>query len=389
MAHVTQCPACSTRFRVVDDQLKISDGWVRCGRCGEVFDARQALVAHQPLSAAVPADPSASALPPSAPWPSATLPIPVPAPAVLQVTGPPVQQESAAAELGLDIVIGEDGVVHEALTEPMTAAVTEAAPPESSDSRPAAAAVQPEAHTPDLVAAWTHPEVPEPAATLPAVGEGVVGGSVDVAESASPMGEHPAGDGGGAGAVVAAPSVLVGHGQALASDVSFLRAARREAFWRTSSVRSVLAALAVLLGLALPAQVVWLERERVAAAAPGLKPWLAAVCQPLGCEVGHWRRIEAVRLEGTALVRLKDGGYRLEVGLNNTASLPVALPALELSLTNARDEVVLRRVILPSEWANPTDVLPPSGTLTLSVNLAVAGPDTLATAGYRALVFYP
>jgi hypothetical protein len=181
----------------------------------------------------------------------------------------------------------------------------------------------------------------------------------------------------------------VGSDQTPLSDVSFLRAARREAFWRTRTVRSVLAALAVLLGLALVAQVVWLERERVAAAAPELKPWLVAACQPLGCEVGHWRRIEAVRLEGTALVRLKDGGYRLEVGLNNTAPLPVALPALELSLTNARDEVVLRRVILPTEWANPTDVLPPSGTLALSVNLAVANPDTLATAGYRALVFYP
>ena len=35
----TRCSACNTAFRVVQDQLKVSEGWVRCGRCGEVFNA--------------------------------------------------------------------------------------------------------------------------------------------------------------------------------------------------------------------------------------------------------------------------------------------------------------------------------------------------------------
>lgn len=39
MSLVTRCPACTTTFKVVRDQLRISDGWVRCGRCSEVFDA--------------------------------------------------------------------------------------------------------------------------------------------------------------------------------------------------------------------------------------------------------------------------------------------------------------------------------------------------------------
>ncbi|HYP71820.1 MAG TPA: zinc-ribbon domain-containing protein, partial [Variovorax sp.] len=39
MRLVTRCPACATTFKVVRDQLRISDGWVRCGRCSEVFDA--------------------------------------------------------------------------------------------------------------------------------------------------------------------------------------------------------------------------------------------------------------------------------------------------------------------------------------------------------------
>ena len=39
MSLITQCPACTTLFKVVQDQLRISEGWVRCGQCDEVFDA--------------------------------------------------------------------------------------------------------------------------------------------------------------------------------------------------------------------------------------------------------------------------------------------------------------------------------------------------------------
>ncbi len=39
----TACPSCATVFRVVQDQLKVSQGWVRCGRCHEVFNALEGL----------------------------------------------------------------------------------------------------------------------------------------------------------------------------------------------------------------------------------------------------------------------------------------------------------------------------------------------------------
>ena len=37
-------PHCATAFKVVADQLRISDGWVRCGQCKEVFDASEHLL---------------------------------------------------------------------------------------------------------------------------------------------------------------------------------------------------------------------------------------------------------------------------------------------------------------------------------------------------------
>lgn len=39
MNSVTQCPTCSTKFKVLPQQLLASQGWVRCGRCDNVFDA--------------------------------------------------------------------------------------------------------------------------------------------------------------------------------------------------------------------------------------------------------------------------------------------------------------------------------------------------------------
>jgi predicted Zn finger-like uncharacterized protein len=43
MSLATRCTQCGTIFKVVQDQLKVSEGWVRCGRCQEVFNALEGL----------------------------------------------------------------------------------------------------------------------------------------------------------------------------------------------------------------------------------------------------------------------------------------------------------------------------------------------------------
>ena len=43
MSLATRCTSCATTFRVVQDQLKVSEGWVRCGRCDAVFNALEGL----------------------------------------------------------------------------------------------------------------------------------------------------------------------------------------------------------------------------------------------------------------------------------------------------------------------------------------------------------
>jgi predicted Zn finger-like uncharacterized protein len=48
MSLITCCPACQTSFRIVPDQLRISEGWVRCGQCQEVFNAALQLLQEAP-----------------------------------------------------------------------------------------------------------------------------------------------------------------------------------------------------------------------------------------------------------------------------------------------------------------------------------------------------
>src|SRR5690606_24379730 len=44
MALATQCPHCQTTFRVVQDQLKLRAGLVRCGRCKQIFNGIEHLL---------------------------------------------------------------------------------------------------------------------------------------------------------------------------------------------------------------------------------------------------------------------------------------------------------------------------------------------------------
>ena len=74
MSLATRCTHCGTIFKIVQDQLKVSEGWVRCGRCNEVFNALPALFdldkdPPPPRPAHAPPPPSQ---PPSPPLPSAS-----------------------------------------------------------------------------------------------------------------------------------------------------------------------------------------------------------------------------------------------------------------------------------------------------------------------------
>lgn len=98
MSLATRCTHCGTIFKVVQDQLKVSEGWVRCGRCNEVFNALPALFdldTEPPPPRQAPTPPPA---PPASPAPStAAAPTRPAAPAPASPSTPPPAAPTPAA----------------------------------------------------------------------------------------------------------------------------------------------------------------------------------------------------------------------------------------------------------------------------------------------------
>lgn len=172
-------------------------------------------------------------------------------------------------------------------------------------------------------------------------------------------------------------------------EPGFVRQARRRAFWSSASVRVVLSCLTVLLSAALLAQWGIHERDQVAARWPALRPMLAEACQSLGCTVSPLRQIDDVVIDSSALVRKLGNFYAFDLVLKNQAQVPVAAPALELSLTDLNDQVISRRVFLPGEMPGIPAELPARGSLSTSLRLSINLGNETPMSGYRALLFYP
>lgn len=320
MSQTTRCPACQTLFKVVPDQLRISEGWVRCGQCSEIFDA----ALHRYLEPQV-ASP---------------------------VQGTPV------AVAGVAGVGGEPAVVPVVKPElPDTPAL-----PDHVKSGMAA----------DKPAAQDAPTVEF--ATEKSVAEGVFAAEVSVAaEAASAEGEG-----------TPAPSTDE------LPPVSFLRDAQQKPRWRKPWVRAALGLAALGLVAALALQVILHERDRIAAHVPAARTGLAAACQILDCKVSPLRQIESVVIDSSTFSKLRGDAFRLAFTVKNTSSIDLAMPAIELTLTDSQDQPALRRVFPPAEFGATSNALAASSEWAVSASIGVrpsAGSERIT--GYRILAFYP
>jgi predicted Zn finger-like uncharacterized protein len=154
-------------------------------------------------------------------------------------------------------------------------------------------------------------------------------------------------------------------------------------------------ALAALLALAvLLAQTTYVFRNGISAAIPETRAYLEAACAVLQCDMRLLRSPKLLAIESSDLQA--DGRREQVIVLNavvrNQASEPQEYPALELTLTDERDEAVARRVLLPADY------LPAAGAdqiargigagsnAVLRVYIDISG---LNAVGYRMYLFFP
>jgi predicted Zn finger-like uncharacterized protein len=110
-------------------------------------------------------------------------------------------------------------------------------------------------------------------------------------------------------------------------------------------------AATLLLGTLLAAQLSVAFSSEIVGRWPALHPALVQLCRHTPCQV-HWpRRPELLTLLGADLEALP-GTDALELAgtIRNRADFTVAAPAIELTLAEANNRIVVRKVITPAEY---------------------------------------
>lgn len=339
MSLLTRCPACSTIYKVVPDQLRISQGWVKCGQCGDIFDATQHLVHIEQEAPPTEVD---EGKPAEAP------------PLDAQET---VDQPESEAQPDVDVLTEGAVQMHAAVAEvEQSLGVQQSAPADNS-------------------APSTH-EHDDPALTDLAQ---QIDSGVDDVILASAVSPEPAGV--DQNTPQTAPPM---------EEPSFMRAARRSRYWRNPWVRAVLLVLAIVLLLTLMAQGIYRERQFLSASHPQWTPALQTFCVMFDCQVEALQRIEAVAIDAASFNKTDDARYHLSFVLKNSAEVPLAVPNIELTLTDLQERVVVRRVFSARELDGTIDRLRPAADWQVNVALELDG-DKLAqrVVGYRVRAFYP
>ncbi len=141
----------------------------------------------------------------------------------------------------------------------------------------------------------------------------------------------------------------------------------------------------VLLSLALLWQLLVSQRNWLAAEEPALKPILSTMC---ACEVTWPREPDAVLIESSSFIESPAGGYTVQLRLKNTQHHAVAMPALELSLTDLQDQVLVRRVFTADEMA-VKDHVQALRDVRSTLNFDLDDKVSQRITGFKALIFYP
>lgn len=361
----TRCPQCQTVFRVVQDQLRVSEGWVRCGRCSDVFNAAEHLV-----------DPSTGQARHSPIAVHSGLPQPVtPSPAAPSqhslADGPDagVADGAALAAAELHRLHAQHWAEGAAQGQAEIGATVQANGRLDDRSGPAA---DPLAHGPGDAGA----------AAMAAAGPAEAGAASD--DSYAGRLELQA------GALPDASALALRGGPAAApagAAPSFVRRAERAARWQRPGVRALLGLGVLAAALALATQSIYVLRDHAAARWPELQPLLASACASLGCRIEALRAIDALVVENSGLVRVeKSELYKLSIALRNRRGYEVALPAIDLSLTDTQGRLIARRVLRASELGAGGATLAGGAELALQASIQVAAAPVT---GYTIDLFYP
>jgi len=167
-----------------------------------------------------------------------------------------------------------------------------------------------------------------------------------------------------------------------AADTGRLKRSRRWA-WVSGSL---------LLLLLLAAQAAYYYRTAIVLLIPEAKPYAAALCANIGCDLPLPRRIELMSIEASDLQADTNNSnvMVLSATLKNRAAFEQQLPLLELTLTDAQDQPVVRRVLAAQDYLGKNAAAKTgfAANTEIAIKVFIEGSQVKAT-GYRLYLFYP
>jgi hypothetical protein len=169
--------------------------------------------------------------------------------------------------------------------------------------------------------------------------------------------------------------------------LTFVQQAEQAERWRQPWVRAVMGVAALVLALLLAAQLLVAQRDAVVAQWPGWRSLVQSLCAPLDCRIEPLRRIDQLGVDSSGLTRIDDGPvYRLVLVLRNRSDMPLLMPSIDLSLTDAAGVLVARRMLSATDLGTARNTIAAGQELPLQALLMSA---ERALTGYTIEIFYP
>jgi predicted Zn finger-like uncharacterized protein len=356
MALATRCPHCSALFRVGAEQLRSHNGMVRCGSCRKVFNAIGRLDYVEPgamtaeRGAARAGKATDAPPPPFAAQPAAAAPAPLGA-GTRAAAPRAAQAKPATPAVPAPSISAPARTAPPAAATPMTAPARAARPlaaPSSGAHSPGGPPTLFDADVPSVLLAPPGPPADASNRREAEAPRPMVLASGPPTEPGADEGPAPSFD-----TVFATPVDTDAPNDTESEDAAqsaptFLRETPPA---RVRAIRRALGGASALLALLFLAQVTLLFRADLMARAPELRPLVSALCAPFSCSAQWPMRPEYLSVLSSEMHPVPGTpALELVAVVRNRAEFPIALPAIELKLTDTQERTVGRKVFLPEAY---------------------------------------
>jgi predicted Zn finger-like uncharacterized protein len=423
MSMITTCPKCHTAFRVSSQQLNAREGKVRCGRCSNVFNGFMHLTAPEEdmdelLSApSIDIPPAPVAPPPVAPPPSEKIEVkpfsmpPFPAQTV-EVSPPEIKPPLTAPDVTAPYTINPFPDTRIEIPDDAYKLPPDAFKIPAEVAKPAAEAFDSKFFQPFPITLPTEksaaPQAFEASPLTPPERD-PFDDDYDADMPPAPKAARPIESYSPSAAPVPMPkgkqkknkTKQPAYETSVDTDDAALDldddadsggptlfdddASRARPHW-------LWGAGAALLLVSLAAQGLFFFRQDIAQALPAVRPLMQQACEALSCKIPLSQNFELLSIEASELVSdpQKPEQIELRATVRNRARFVQAFPNLDLSLTDAQDQTLVKRVIAPEAYlaAPATAEAGFAPNSEISVKLPFNAVN-LKPAGYRLLLFYP